>query len=159
MIKIFACLAVSIFELWIHRTGAPVAFKTWCGHDYRVGIICPPPPGWDRVRVAAKTWCGHVPTSTCPQARLTTYTSEYSIVFQSFFFTAWFFFIQLAFDEAGLLEQSCVSFWQILKRVFDNERMEEKTNTFSKKIGFNIKSIERSLRIILPSLNIPALSN
>ena len=23
-------------------TGAPVAFKTWCGNQYRVGIICPP---------------------------------------------------------------------------------------------------------------------
>ena len=27
--------------------GAPVAFKTWCGRTYRVGIICP--PGRDRV--------------------------------------------------------------------------------------------------------------
>ena len=24
-------------------TGAHVDFKTWCGHQYRVGIICPPP--------------------------------------------------------------------------------------------------------------------
>ena len=24
-------------------SGAPVAFKTWCGHQYWVGIICPPP--------------------------------------------------------------------------------------------------------------------
>ena len=24
-----------------HIEGAPVAFKTWCGHQYRVGIICP----------------------------------------------------------------------------------------------------------------------
>ena len=86
---------------------------------------------------------------------LTTYTTEYSIVFQSFFFMAWFFFIQLAFDKAGLHEQSRV-FRQILKRVFDNERMEEKTNPFSKKNGFNIKIIERSLRIIRSSLNIPA---
>ena len=23
-------------------SGAPVAFKTWCGHQCRVGIICPP---------------------------------------------------------------------------------------------------------------------
>ena len=23
-------------------TCAPVAFKTWCGHQYRMGIICPP---------------------------------------------------------------------------------------------------------------------
>ena len=48
--------------------GVPMAFKTWCGHQYRVGIICP--SGWDRVKVPAKTWCGHVPTSTCPQAHL-----------------------------------------------------------------------------------------
>ena len=27
------------------HSGAPVAFKTWCGHQYRVGIICPP---WSR---------------------------------------------------------------------------------------------------------------
>ena len=26
-----------------------------------VGIICSPPPGWDRVTVAAKTWWGPVP--------------------------------------------------------------------------------------------------
>ena len=52
--------------------GAPVAFKTWCRHQYGVGIICP--PGWDRVRVATKTWCGHVPSSTCPQARLHSFT-------------------------------------------------------------------------------------
>ena len=28
------------------------------------GRICPPPPGWDRVKVAAKTWCVlvHMPT-------------------------------------------------------------------------------------------------
>ena len=43
-------------------TDTPVAFKTWCGHQYRVGIICP--PGWDRVKMAAKTWCGHVHIST-----------------------------------------------------------------------------------------------
>ena len=24
-------------------SGAPVAFKTWCGHQYRVGRICLPP--------------------------------------------------------------------------------------------------------------------
>ena len=42
--------------------------KMGCGHQYRVGIICP--PGLDRVRVAAKTWCGHVTTSTCPKAHL-----------------------------------------------------------------------------------------
>ena len=56
------------WKVW--KSGRPVqarlAFKTWCGHQNRVGIICP--PGWDRVRVAAKTWCGYVPTSTCPQA-------------------------------------------------------------------------------------------
>ena len=51
-----------------YYSGAPVAFKTWCGHQFREGIIYP--PGGDRVKVAAKTWCGHVPTSTCPQARL-----------------------------------------------------------------------------------------
>ena len=31
--------------LWVDIlgiAGAPVAFKTWCGHYYRVGIICPP---------------------------------------------------------------------------------------------------------------------
>ena len=44
------------------------SYKMGCGHQYRVGIICP--PGLDRVRVAAKTWCGHVTTSTCPKAHL-----------------------------------------------------------------------------------------
>ena len=24
-------------------SGAPVVFKSWCGHQYRVGIISPPP--------------------------------------------------------------------------------------------------------------------
>ena len=35
----------NVFEILFsfHQTGAPVAFKTWCGHQYRVGIICPPP--------------------------------------------------------------------------------------------------------------------
>ena len=31
--------------LWVDIlgiAGAPVAFKTWCGHQYCVGIICPP---------------------------------------------------------------------------------------------------------------------
>ena len=56
------------------QTGAPVAFKTWCGHQYRVGIICP--PRLRQVKVAAKTWCGHVPTSTCLQARLRYYCTE-----------------------------------------------------------------------------------
>ena len=27
------------------NSGAPVAFKTWWGHQYRVGKICPPPVG------------------------------------------------------------------------------------------------------------------
>ena len=41
------------------QSGAPMAFKTWWGHHYMVGIICtPPPPGWNRVKMAAKTWCG-----------------------------------------------------------------------------------------------------
>ena len=53
-------------------TGAPVAFKTWWGHQYYGGHNLPP-PGWNRVKVAAKTWFGHVPTSTCPQARLYKY--------------------------------------------------------------------------------------
>ena len=54
-----------------------MAFKTWCEHQFRLGIICP--PGSDRVKVAAKTWCGHVPTSTCPQARLHTHTHKQGI--------------------------------------------------------------------------------
>ena len=43
---------IIICEIWSHQnvckslveinSGAPVAFKTWCGHQYRVGIICPP---------------------------------------------------------------------------------------------------------------------
>ena len=42
------------------------AFKTWWGHQYRVGIICPSPPGWDRVKVAsAKTWWGLLLVSVC----------------------------------------------------------------------------------------------
>ena len=49
---------------------------------YRVGIICP--PGWDMVNVAAKTWCGHVPTSTCPQARLSCYTEILFSLLQPF---------------------------------------------------------------------------
>ena len=24
-----------------YQGGAPLAFNTWCGHQYRVGIICP----------------------------------------------------------------------------------------------------------------------
>ena len=78
---LWACVKLQLFweghknlTLWtgcenIGNAGAPVAFKSWCGRQYRVGIICPP-PSWDRVKVAAKTWCVHVPTSTCPQARL-----------------------------------------------------------------------------------------
>ena len=51
--------------------GAPVAFKTWWGHQYMLGIICP--PGWNRIKVAAKTWWGPVPMSPYPQARLPIY--------------------------------------------------------------------------------------
>ena len=68
---------IFVLAFWFTFSGAPVAFKTWCGHPYRVGIICP--PGWDRVKVAAKTWCGHVPTSTCPQARLCKFWAIYLI--------------------------------------------------------------------------------
>ena len=35
---------------------------TWWGHQYMVGIICP--PGWNKVKLAAKTWWGHVPIPT-----------------------------------------------------------------------------------------------
>ena len=41
----------------------PVAFKTWCGHQYRVGIISPPPPveiGLEWLRKLG------VDTSPCP---------------------------------------------------------------------------------------------
>ena len=40
-----------------YYSGAPVALKTWCGHQFREGIIYP--PGGDRVKVAAKT-CPHI---------------------------------------------------------------------------------------------------
>ena len=29
-----------LMKCWTVLTGTPVAFKTWCGHQYRVGIIC-----------------------------------------------------------------------------------------------------------------------
>ena len=48
--------------------GAHVAYKTWCGHQFMMGIICP--RGWKRVNVASKTCWGLVPLSLCPQARL-----------------------------------------------------------------------------------------
>ena len=48
-----------------------MAFKTLWGHQYVVGIICPPPLDWNRVKVAPKTGWGPVPMSPCSQARLT----------------------------------------------------------------------------------------
>ena len=48
--------------------GALVAFKTWWGHQYMVGIICP--LSWNRTKVADITWWGPVPMSPCTQARL-----------------------------------------------------------------------------------------
>ena len=34
--------------------GTHVVYKTWWGHQFMVGIICP--RGWKRVNVSAKTW-------------------------------------------------------------------------------------------------------
>ena len=33
--------AIPPIAVYVQTAGAPVAFKTWCGHQYRVGIICP----------------------------------------------------------------------------------------------------------------------
>ena len=49
-------------------SGAPVAFKTWCGHQYRMGIIFPPPLVEIGLRWLPKLG---VYLSTCPQDRLT----------------------------------------------------------------------------------------
>ena len=38
-------------------TGVPVAFKSWWGHQYRVGIICLP-PDLNRVNVAFTEMAG-----------------------------------------------------------------------------------------------------
>ena len=32
-----------IKDNFVLSAGVPVAFKIWCGHQYRVGIIAPPP--------------------------------------------------------------------------------------------------------------------
>ena len=44
--KIFIGIATSVIIITVMSvivySGAPVAFKTWCGHQYMVGIICPP---------------------------------------------------------------------------------------------------------------------
>ena len=49
-------------------TGAPVAFKTWWGHQYRVGIIY---PTWLRQVKNCQNLVWTSPMSPCPQARLT----------------------------------------------------------------------------------------
>jgi hypothetical protein len=41
-----------VYSIIDRQTGAPVAFKTWWGHQHIVEIICP--PGWNRVKVATK---------------------------------------------------------------------------------------------------------
>ena len=49
---------VTYLVLFIVIAGVPVAFKTWRGHQYMVGILCP--PGYNRVKIKAKTWWGPV---------------------------------------------------------------------------------------------------
>ena len=39
-------IACEIFMYKSHQSGLPVAVKTWWGHQYKVGIICP--YGWNR---------------------------------------------------------------------------------------------------------------
>ena len=49
----------------------PVAFKTWCGHQYRVGIIYPPP----LVEIGLRWLPKHgVDTSPCPYAHRRAWT-------------------------------------------------------------------------------------
>ena len=57
-------LYIENFTRAVAFSGAPVAFKTWWGHQHMVGIICP--AGWSRVKVAAKIFWGLVsmPTGT-----------------------------------------------------------------------------------------------
>ena len=59
---------LQIFLKYIPRR-APVAFRTWWGHQYRVGIICSP----QLIQVAAIIWWRLIPMSPCPQARLIIY--------------------------------------------------------------------------------------
>ena len=59
--------AIDISSTWcttyiLYITGAPVAFKTWWGHQYRVGIYC---PHWLR---GLKGGCQNLDTSSCPHA-------------------------------------------------------------------------------------------
>ena len=60
-------LATGTLSCWISKisgfTGAPVAFKTWCGHKYRVGIICPP---W--LRYAQRRAWGYNGARTVPNS-------------------------------------------------------------------------------------------
>ena len=35
--------------------------KSWLGHPYMIGIICPLPPVWNRVKVDARSWLGRIP--------------------------------------------------------------------------------------------------
>ena len=44
----------NFFDLsaFLDMSDATLAFKTWWGHYYIMGIICP--PGWNRVKVTAK---------------------------------------------------------------------------------------------------------
>ena len=54
----------SLFH-YVVSPGAPVAFKTWWGHQYMVGIICPhPSPGWNRV---LKSWRPKLGVDTSPR--------------------------------------------------------------------------------------------
>ena len=69
-------------------SGASVTFKAWWGHQYKVGIICyPPPRDWNRVKVASKTQWGPVnmptgapvsknPTTTSPLMRIVLHSSK-----------------------------------------------------------------------------------
>ena len=49
---------------------APVAIKTWWGHQYNYGGHNLPPLGLNRVKVTAKTWWGPVPMSPIPISKL-----------------------------------------------------------------------------------------
>ena len=49
---------LTALQLAAQEAGAPVAFKTWCGHQYRGGIICPPAHLWKLISLS--DCCKHV---------------------------------------------------------------------------------------------------
>ena len=66
---------LQIFLKYIPRR-APVAFRTWWGHQYRVGIICSP----QLIQVAAIIWWRLIPMSPCPQARKLKQVPRYRLI-------------------------------------------------------------------------------